>query len=470
MERLTIRLKIDPGEALLSLIHRAAKANGIKFLTLLNMLKRNKYRMHSGDSHKIDIFPESVLDVKKVSYILGLEESEIKRASFTNVLRSFKGSSKEVHCRFLNGIIRDHLFYCRDCLSNKMVLNLMWKVKGVDTCLIHKRKLSNECSNCRNELLIKDTNQIGICPYCKYCFNKRNINPILVSDDHFKLQTRIQSDWHTIIRGLINKELNEKEIAIRVLYVLGGKEETFCKLKILTLLEDTKLIHLLQIARGTMKKRTIDFKTLSDYLTEKSTSITEFLLMKVPPDFTLSLDSNRVKMEITACSAPWCENFDVNNSLVQTTSKNVRKKVEVLKRYYICPACGCEYATNKKNELVERSYFINAYKVLSNRSVSTLTWMEREKVFGLKRNKIIRIQAYFYSRALFIDLINESKYSVEANLLESVKISIRNGEAIYTIRHWEKWRSEEEYLLYRYHPQIIFEIFKERYKFLPRQG
>ncbi|MEK3737267.1 MULTISPECIES: hypothetical protein [Paenibacillus] len=48
---------------------------------------------------------------------------------------------------------------------------------------------------------------------------------------------------------------------------------------------------------------------------------------------------------------------------------------------------------NSSKELIERTYFIRAFEILSNRNMDNLTWPEKEKIFGLKRNSILRIIA-----------------------------------------------------------------------------
>ncbi|MNW50316.1 hypothetical protein D3C74_277670 [compost metagenome] len=129
------------------------------------------------------------------------------------------------------------------------------------------------------------------------------------------------------------------------------------------------------------------------------------------------------------------------------------KSGEHLSYYTVCYSCGCEYALNEERKLVERGYFISAYKKLKNRDITRLTWPEKEKIFGLKRDRIRRVLAYFHSQNV---IENDSfEGQIDAVLLERFQRAFSEGLSVVEVRFWKEWKNYEQFLLHRYHPSVI---------------
>jgi hypothetical protein len=72
---------------------------------------------------------------------------------------------------------------------------------------------------------------------------------------------------------------------------------------------------------------------------------------------------------------------------------------------------------------------------------------------GLKKGRIRRILSYFYSRDMFMGDV--PIVELERRILDLFCDAIRRGESIIEIRHWECWKNDDQYLLYRYHSKVI---------------
>ncbi|SFM15635.1 hypothetical protein SAMN03159341_11885 [Paenibacillus sp. 1_12] len=153
--------------------------------------------------------------------------------------------------------------------------------------------------------------------------------------------------------------------------------------------------------------------------------------------------------------------------MLSTTTKNAQRYGQSLKRYLICPDCGCEYAIDSNKKLLERTYFIKGFEVLSNFNIANLTWPERERVFGLKRNRILRIIAYFSSRGKNADIAKYTEKDIDETKIDKIIENIKAGTKIYEIQHWECWGNDEYYLLHRYHSRVILAYIANNYSISP---
>lgn len=66
MKALTVRRRISSGESLYSFLMRCAEDNGMNFLDLFNLLRRNKYKLYTWDIHRLDFYPSNVIDTDRL--------------------------------------------------------------------------------------------------------------------------------------------------------------------------------------------------------------------------------------------------------------------------------------------------------------------------------------------------------------------------------------------------------------------
>lgn len=461
MKPLTVRKKISYDESLYSFLLRCAEANGMSFFDLFNLLKKNKYRLHAGDVHRLDFCPSNVIDVNHLKQICTISITDLLNASFTNVIRIFKGSSSETNCMFLNDSIRDYLSYCPECFAEKKQIKLIWKIHDITTCLSHGRKLLDSCHHCSHEIKYKEITEVGRCSHC-FCDLSKNIpNLEALEEKILQKQRWFIRNWLSLLNNSQGVEMSSNEIALRLLFVLNNKHHIFEKKIVRGKIKEASLIHFIQIARGTSKKRTIHIQTILSTIYSHDIEVEEFISMSLPLSFVNSLMSSRNEPVRPACIAPWCKSFRSDKSIIKTPSKNKGKGEQFFKEYLVCIDCGCEYAINTNREIVERTYFIKGYSILTNRRISKLTWPEKEKMMGLKRSRIRRILSYFYSRGIFLE--DAPLVEIEQGVLDVFCDAIRRGESIIEIQHWKRWRNDDQYLLYRYHSQVIRTLYEHYY-------
>ncbi|RAV19105.1 TniQ family protein [Paenibacillus contaminans] len=451
-----MKRRIERNESLFSYFINYSQSFGTNVLVLLETMKLNeKFRLHSGDLKRIDFYPMSLLNASKIMEITGLIYDDIGRSSFTNVIHTFNESAKGESCRILSRTIRDKLLYCPECIKSAKYYPLVWKIETIDTCTIHGHKLNNRCGHCMELITYEDIREIDRCPHCYKKLSDVNMNREDVTEEVMEHQVWLTDNWNFLI-SYTGISLTSTETATRLLYILNDRQSRYNRKTIMNKRYQGRLEHLLQCARGSLKKRrAVHISNLLDTLFNMKTHVKDFLAVMVPQEFIDSLHEKSIGQfaTSTACEAPWCEKYRKVGELVHTGVLNTMKNGEHLSYYMVCNSCGCEYALNEEKKLVERGYFINAYKILKNRDIAELTWLEKEKIFKLKRDRIRRVLAYFHNQNV---IENESfKGKIDGGLLERFIRAFSEGLSLEEVRYWREWQNYEQFLLHRYHPWVI---------------
>ncbi|MEK5282579.1 MULTISPECIES: TniQ family protein [Paenibacillus] len=462
IKRFTIRRKLVECESLSSYLTRLAEANGRDIVRLLEMVKQNEnYRLHSGDLKRIDYFPSSMLNIDKLCEITGLTRVDVNRSSYTNLIRGFTDSDKGEKSKVLEGMLREELYYCPECISHTNSISLHWKLIGVDVCAEHNKYLMNKCEYCHCSILYKDIRVINRCPYCSGYLSNVKDSKEIIDQSIVKQQVWLIDNWKYLIE-YSGRSFTPSEIATRMVYILNERQDHYNKALIRNSRYPGCLEHLIQCARGTLSQKCAVHMTLLFFvLYIADLHIRDFFESYVSEGFLQSLHE-KSKGEIaadTACAAPWCKQYGVKGNLVSTGIFQSKKDGKALSYCMVCLSCGCEYALDDNNHLVERSYFIKAYEILSIRNISKLTWTEKVKVMGLKRGRIQRVLAYFQIRNVF-ELDDNIKLSVNEKLLGEFVRKLDEGIDLAEIRVWNEWINYDHFLMHRYHPQVVEALFK----------
>ncbi|OMC71395.1 hypothetical protein BK126_04680 [Paenibacillus sp. FSL H7-0326] len=462
---MTIRKKIRVGESLHSFLLRSAKANGIGFFNLINLVQKNKkYNLHRGDVHRLNYCPSNILELKGIKGISSSTLLDIEQASFNNVLSALKGNSKKENSKFLNDMFNEYLHFCPDCYKDDLQNKLIWEVLDIEICVKHKKKLQTSCCYCNKHIYYKDILQVGICPYCNEDLSKQNSKglvlecPILLYQ-----QTWLYRNWTYLINYSTANPLRSNEIALRLLYVLNNFYIDLCKQTIRDKISELTFLHYLHYARGTNKKGTVHLRTILSILFNAKLDVDQYFEMVLPEKFIRSVThTNRIKAS-HYCIAPWCSSYMQDKSIITTLAKSNKVRGEIMKRNLVCKSCGCEYAINSNNFVVERTNFIKGYDTLNKRDITKLTWPEREKIMGLKKGRIRRVLAYFSSRNLFIQQTILLNCKLDDRKTKLFIQAIQHGESIHNIQHWKCWINDDEYILHRYHPETIVALCEMYY-------
>ncbi|OPH56197.1 hypothetical protein BC351_28940 [Paenibacillus ferrarius] len=452
-----IKRRIAHDESLLSYLISVADSHGVDILILLEMIKLNeKFRMHSGDLKRVDFYPGSIINLDKLCYVTSLKHYEINNSTFTNVINIFNESAKGESCRVLNNMIRENLFYCPDCLKNSKQLSLLWKIDGINMCFEHRCKLLSTCCQCLEPIKYKNIRVINHCPHCSKKLSDVKTDKD-ISENELNYQEWLIDNWKYLLNYSGNR-LSSSETALRILYVLNEQQNKYSKELVKMNGYQGRLEQLLQCARGTLtKKKAVHISMLLSTLYSQGIHIKDFLKLTLPTEFIDSLHEKSIGhwASTNSCIAPWCLNYGKKGLLIATGSMNSVKRGKALTYYMACPECGCEYALDSEKHLVERTYFIHAFTILEKINISKLTWPEKEKVMGLKRDRIRRVLAYFQSRRTFAYECIDCIPAIDNQLLQLLVDKIQQGTDIQEIRFWQQWINYDQYLLYRFHHKVI---------------
>lgn len=450
---LTVRVKPYEDELLSSFLIRLANDNGIDLLKFCSSLRNStSHFFQRSDINLLDFYPLNSLDFNRLAEITNIEKNLLLNCTFIKITKKF--SNNNSRARNMTDLIRNKLFYCPECLHEGNYYRTIWKLEGVNGCLKHNRILFDKCMNCNEAILYREINFIGKCPHCDFLLKKS----ISKNAEMKEIDKNTILSWMFLLNdGLLRLENNE--LALKLLFLLNEFKDAIDRdLITKNINKHTSLPILLQHARGTItKQKNLHINIVLNILMERNLSLEQLLNLKVPQSFKNNLIVNK-KIDSLFCTAPWCASFKTCGSLIKTgTSKKKKKNNTELKYYLFCKECGCEYALDYNDQLIERTYFISAYNKLVQVNLSNLSFKKVASILNMPIDKIKRILSYFTSRDVKISL----EISVDSNKLLKFINGIREGEKIKHIRKWDIWVSYSEFLVYRYHIEVINELFKK---------
>ena len=184
----------------------------------------------------------------------------------------------------------------------------------------------------------------------------------------------------------------------------------------------------------------------------------QFLKMQVPCTFISSISSNNMKkIDSASCIAPWCKNFNGMGNLIKTGT-SLKKHIcgGILLYYMFCPECGCEYAYDKFENIHERTNFIESFYLLNKYWSTEISLEKLSYKTGLSEDKLKRFLAYFNLRERFLK--NNERYEIDNKLLVLFLEGIKNNITLREIRKWVCLGNYRNYLFYRYHKDVIYEL------------
>ncbi|GGM39179.1 hypothetical protein GCM10011351_26680 [Paraliobacillus quinghaiensis] len=136
------------------------------------------------------------------------------------------------------------------------------------------------------------------------------------------------------------------------------------------------------------------------------------------------------------------------------TSVKIKKNGRINKYYLFCNSCGCEYAFDENNKLLERTYFIKCYNEVKSLS-DEIHLRNLEIKTGLSMEQIKRCFAYYRTRdVLSWDIIGE-EVIVQPSTLNDIIMALKQKEKLNIIKKWNCFKNYTEYLTYRYHQDIV---------------
>lgn len=414
---------------------------------------------------RLDFCPLNILDIEKLAKVTRMEPNVLLSGSLYYLLLTFSQGTEIERARFTSGMLRETLHFCPECLKDKKYHRLLWRIKGIETCIMHRIPLQDKCPQCKKGIKYQDVNALDKCPYCDMDLSISLNFPIKISCD-WNQQIWLHNSFNTL---LISKEhkISPQSVALRVLYLMNKKQDIFDKGRVTSTTQGAnKLPGLLQLARDSLKqKRTLHIAYILNVLRESRLGIDDFLDLKLPQKFIDSvLTPSRIKKDTIACKAPWCENFGIEGALIQTgTSFKRKKNGSVLSYYLACVKCGCEYALNAVNQVEERTYFIKGYNLMKSNISERDTIDSISKKTGLSLGQVKRCIAYFYSREFkFLEL--DGSFQTDSSMLNLFIDAVKHDLPIRYIRNWDCWGSYMQFLLHRFHPNVMEQLLLQTRK------
>lgn len=454
---LTIRVRPYEDELLSSLLIRLANANGIdvlKFCSGFNI--STSHYLQKNDIDLIDFYPLNILDIGKIAEINNLDKTTLLNKTFLKVIKKFTAENFS-RVRSFTDLIRKKLYYCPDCLKESNYYRVLWKVAGVNGCLKHNKFLIDRCHNCNKDILFKEVCIMGFCPHCNFAL--KNCKSILDKKVLVEINTHLIKSWEYLWGDKV-QSIHTNQMPLNLLYLLNGfKLDLDRTLVTRNLNKHASLSILLQHVRGTNGcRKNLHLGIVLNILKEQNYSLEQLLKLKVPNEFLTRLQTKK-KIDYVSCMAPWCSSFGEFGSLAKTgTSKKKKKDGEELKYYLLCTKCGCEYALTLDDQLVERTYFIHAYNELITVDTSRSNLKRLAATLKMSIDKTKRCICYFISRNQFNDCCFSKEFMMDNNKLKNILNGIREGIGLKEIRHWNIWESYNEFLIYRYHVDVMNEL------------
>lgn len=438
-----------------SFLIRLANGNGFNILKFCSSFsKSTSHFFQRSDIELLDFYPLSLLDIDKLADIANLESTQLLNCTFMKITSKFSGNNNS-RVRNMTDLIRAQLFYCPECLHEANCYRVIWKLEGVNGCLKHNKNLFDKCMNCNEVILYEEINSIGKCPHCDFLLKKS----IDKNGEIEEIDKNNILSWMFLLEDSLLR-IENNELALKLLFLLNEFKDVLDRdLITKNINKHTSLPTLLQHVRGTITKyKNLHLKIVLNILNERKANLKQLLTLEVPQAFKNNLRISK-KIDTVFCIAPWCQSFKICGSLIKTGSSKRKKKDNTELKYYLfCKECGCEYAFDNNNQLIERTNFISAFSKLAQRNINNLSLKKVSFILEMSIDKTRRVLAYFASRDVKV-FLNSNEIALDSSKLLKFINSIREGQKIKQIRQWNIWESYSEFLMYRYHIEVINELF-----------
>lgn len=349
-EKLSIRPAIIYGESLSSFIMRLAYLNGINTKKIMNMIYGNK-RINS--SYYIDILPEKVIDLSILSSLSGLRVEDLTNLTFSPMYEKFysniedltKIKDKPVSTNFIDKKRK----LCLDCLNEKLAFKLIWQLKNIHLCPIHKSFLVSECNNCQSSLLYYSDELLELkCCKCGHLLS--NIESGNAIEDIQYLRYKAWEDIIDLNHKFKYADISlkkEKSLAMSLLSYLHIFENNLDSFQRKELRNSLDYSRLKLFISGSIDYYHIlpKIDRIIDIFKDDTDNI---LTREIDQQFMTQLIKRNSKEEMLgSCLAPWCKSYGSSRSMKNITEYQYRYDYN---KASICFDCFMKYGFNRKTK------------------------------------------------------------------------------------------------------------------------
>lgn len=341
-ERFTIRVNPTVGESLTSFMMRTAEINGTNYNSIMKYIG---LRRESG-AH-LDDLPYRLVDCKKLSELLGIDEKTVISMTFSRIYSKFGvdiyHSPEQYKQAIADQFYKDNRRFCPECLKIYHGYKLHWQIKEIEICDIHKVRLISHCVN--GHALRYCSDSLASCR-CDKCGVTLTVNEYTEQLDNecIEKQNKIYRKWEyllsheTKVFPVIPGYDYEVVKAISLSYVIERYSNEKNK-RPAEILHSYYLYNVLFSMKGSKHARKISLKQTLAILNAVNIELIEFSQLIIPQEYIIKKLSS-VEIELGPCFTPWCSKYGTNKSMKRIEG-NLRYRTRYLPS--ICTECSMKY-------------------------------------------------------------------------------------------------------------------------------
>jgi hypothetical protein len=375
VNRFTVRPRPYEGESLSGYLIRLSLANFVDCREILRYLQKGNYFKNGGRPVSyIDIYPELQIDYQLLEHSAGLSSMMIDTLSFKSTIFKFVTESSDWgKIRLTQMLNTKNRRFCPICLSNSMNYKLLWQVREIEICEVHKVLLTSTCSNCQCEQpYYAQSLGLGLCFNCSY--ELYHLTRESGVTDSIRKQLLYYLDWGNLLdpkfsfEHSVDTDVAKQVLAAKILYI-NSEQITNPPLT------ETYLRDLRAYIRGKKITIPLTIPMMIKCLRNLDMSLAEFANLQLPSAYIQRIQEDSTLKHFGSCIAPWCKSFNMNNAMVginynwEVQGKNFSKNA-------ICMDCLMQYGYESKTHdwqslngsvdfVLKLSSAINAGKTIS---------------------------------------------------------------------------------------------------------
>ena len=447
--RLPIRLSIVEGESLSGYIIRSARAMNVSCKDLLKYMILN-YNIHykfkdnrinvsySRVAANIDVFPFGMVKENNIRFIFNKSKREIENATFKNIfdiLNINYEADTDPYQMYLNiELVKDLRRFCPLCLKENGIYKLMWQLKEIEICDIHKIKLVSHCGVCDfKQKYFSSALENYRCSNCNSLLWE-NTNMEELKGGKLNEQIIVYNNWRFLLKyenklvKLIENYNFEQSLAITMLYIAQNQENIFC-IKNINEFHKRTIGNIVRFINNRERGMKISLNGIRRITSNNSILLSSLPNIEVPISYIQSL-IREVKKNLLEfkCLSPWCSFLGSNDKIdilgkCDSRSRGITKK-------FVCTKCHMRFGYNSINNTCEplnKSLFNNIPKV---KELLLKNKIQEEIIYTLNisRDLYTKVLAYLLLYNLVSKDIKDNKLIIiPADIKDKFKILIEKN-------------------------------------------
>jgi hypothetical protein len=465
-----------------SYIARICKDNKYKANDLIRLIAFSEdfKRGLSIKLKDIDLIAPSKIDIKKLAYIVNLEEDTLLRMTFLPIILKISNDDKIGlwSSRYVTNCLntRERRF-CPACLKQFKAYNLLWQVTEIKICNIHNVLLQSRCPSCDAPIpyFFEDLTSCQ-CPKCAYDL-KQSDKEVITHDDYLEKQYKIYKDWNCLLHD--NKPLYKmlsgysllQSLSLKLLFIASEDRSCF-DISHIYYFKKSYIKKLLRVIYNSDFKFQIRLEVILDLISNICMSIADFILIDVTDSFIRSIfkkvDSNSIR-SLGNCISPWCKSFSTDKSMQRVYQYRLYN--EDYEMGSVCTGCMMKYGYSRANGKWEA--FDNEVQLLWDKVNPLFEHgigkKEIERRLNINRDLLNKVYGYMLQYNLIKNAKQNYKPKIKyGNLVKYFKLLYESPGSMQKVAYKKFGWSIQDYYYYfadkKVQHYLIFETYKSRKK------